>query len=114
MIPRAKVDELVQAHTEVEDPATGAIWIRRDVSEVWLVEVIPTMADDERAHEPTFFNPGVSFRFPIALVAGNCNSLEAALRRDAELAKEVANGEVVLDHPDVQRLISLAKQQAIR
>jgi len=112
MIHQAKVNELVQAHAEVEDPATGAIWIRRDSSEVWLVEVIPTMADDEQAQEPTFFNPGVGFRFPLALVAGNRDSLEAALRRDVELAKEVANGEVVLDHPDVQPLVALAKQLA--
>ena len=87
MIPRQKVDELVQAHARLEEPTTDAIWIKTDASEVWLVEVIPTMADDDKAEEPTYFNAGVEFRFPLALIAGNRESLQGALRRSPELAR---------------------------
>lgn len=109
MIPVANVRELAAAHARIEDPATAAIWIKREASEVWLVEVIPSMADDDRAEEPTYFNPGAGFRFPLALVAGNRQSLEDALHRDAELARAVAEGEIVLDGPDARHIVELAK-----
>lgn len=44
---------------------TGAVWINAGAAEVWLVEVIPTMAADDSADEPTFFRPGVGFQFPL-------------------------------------------------
>lgn len=111
MIPKENVVELVDAHARLEqEPTTGAIWIRPEASEAWLVEVIPTMADDEKAEEPTFFNPGVEFRFPLVLIAGNRRSLEAALRRKLDLARAVADGTVVLDLGDAAPLVQLARE----
>lgn len=112
MIPMEKVQELAEAHARIEDPATDAIWIRRDKSEVWLVEVIPSMADDDKAEEETHFNPGVSFRFPLALVAGNRASLERALERDRDLSSEVASGQILVDHGDARALVDLARRLA--
>ena len=108
MIPRQKVEELVQAHAQLEEPTTDAIWIKTDASEVWLVEVIPTMVDDEKAEEPTYFNAGIEFRFPLALIAGNIESLHAALRRSPELARAVVEGAVVLDNGAARSLVQLA------
>ncbi len=104
--------ELAQAHAALDEPTTGAIWIHRARPEAWLVEVIPAMAPDERADEPVFFNPGVEFRFPIALIAGNRRSLEEALRRNPALAKAVADGEVIVDRGDAGPLFELARQLA--
>jgi hypothetical protein len=109
MIPRDKVEELVREHAGLDEPTTGAIWIKKDAPEVWLVEVIPTMADDERAEEPTYFNPGVGFRFPLALIAGNRRSLEVALRRAPDLARAVVEGTVMLDNGDAQPLVDVAR-----
>jgi hypothetical protein len=113
MIPREKVQELVQAHARIEDPTTDAIWIKPDATEVWLVEVIPSMSDDEHAEEPLYFNPGAGFRFPLALLPGNRASLEDALRRDRELAKAVAAGEVMLDNSGTaSHLVAVARELA--
>ena len=109
MIPRHKVQELVEAHAKLEEPTTDAIWVKTDAPEVWLVEVIPTMEDDDKAEEPTFFNPGVEFRFPLALIAGNRESLQAALRRSPELARAVVEGAVMLDGGAAKSLIQLAR-----
>jgi hypothetical protein len=97
VIPQEKVKELVDAHSKLEDPMTAAIWIRRDAPEAWLVEVIPSLGEDERADEPTYFSPGVEFRFPLALIAGNRSSLTAALRRAPDLARDIAAGQVLFD-----------------
>lgn len=70
------------------------------------------MNADDRAEEPVFFDAGVNFRFPLALIAGNRQSLENALRRDAELARAVADGDVVIDRGDAAPLVSLARQLA--
>ena len=110
MIPRQKVHELVQAHARLEEPTTDAIWIKTDAPEVWLVEVIPTMVDDDKADEPTYFNPGVAFRFPLALIAGNRESLLAALRRSPELARAVVDGLIVLDGGTAQSLVQVARE----
>jgi hypothetical protein len=112
VIPRANVEELARAHAALEEPTTAAIWIHRGRPEAWLVEVIPTMASDEHADEPVFLNPGVGFRFPLAIIAGNRESLEAALRRNAELARAVADGDVVVDAGDAQPLVELARRLA--
>jgi hypothetical protein len=112
MVPKDKVVELVDAHAALDEPTTGAIWINAAAPEVWLVEVIPSMTDDDKADEPTFFSPGVEFRFPIALIAGNRRSLEAALRRRPELARALVEGTVVLDRGDAQSLVALAREVA--
>jgi len=112
VIPREKVAELVNAHARLEEPTTGAIWIRPEAGEAWLVEVIPSMTDDEKAEEPTFFNPGTQFRFPVAIIAGNRRSLEAALRRQPDLARAVASGTVLLDAGDASALVDVARAVA--
>ena len=112
VIPKEKVIELVDAHSKLEEPTTGAIWIRPEAGEAWSVEVIPSMADDEKAEEPTFFSPGVEFRFPVAIIAGNRPSLEAALRRKPELARAVAAGTVMLDTGDAKALVDVAREVA--
>jgi len=110
MIPRAKVEELVKAHAELDEPTTNAIWIKPEAPEVWLVEIIPAMTDDDKAEEPTYFNAGIAFRFPLALISGNRASLEAALRRSPELARDVAKGTVMLDDGGAQALVELARE----
>ena len=98
MIPEHKVREVVAAHARLDEPTAAAIWIRQDdPSGVWLVEVIPSLTDEERAEEPVFFAPGVEFAFSLALIAGNRTSLEEALQRNREFARAVAEGEVLLD-----------------
>jgi hypothetical protein len=113
VIPEQNVLELVQAHSRLDEPTTAAIWINPAQSEpllVKLVEVIPSMADDEKAEQPTYFNPGVAFRFPIAIIAGNLRSLEAALRRNKDFAREVAAGKVLLPGNEGEALVQLARQ----
>jgi len=114
MIPRSKVAELVAAHESLrDDPAAAAVWIRKDDPTVWLLEVIPTLPEEDRPEEPIFFNPGVEFRFPLALIAGTRRTLESTLRANPELARLVASGEVMLDRSgDAQALISLASELA--
>jgi hypothetical protein len=112
VIPRESVAELVRAHAALDEPTTGAIWIHHGRPEAWLVEVIPAMGSDARADEPVFFNPGVEFRFPLALIAGNRQSLEEALKRNVELAQAVAEGEVIVDQGDAEALVELARQIA--
>ena len=109
MIPKEKVVELVHAHAKLDEPTTDAIWIRPNATEAWLVEVIPSMDDDEKAEEPTWFNPGVAFRFPVVMIAGNRFSLEAALRRAPELARDVADGTVLLDGGNAVALVDVAR-----
>ncbi len=114
MIPHTKVAELVAAHESLkDDPACAAVWIRKDDSTVWLLEVIPTLPEEDRPEEPIFFNPGVAFRFPLALIAGTRRTLESTLRADPELARLVASGEVMLDRSgDAQELVALASKLA--
>jgi hypothetical protein len=111
MVPQGQVEALVEAHKRLEDPMNCAIWIRQAAAEVWLVECIPTMADDERAGEPTFFGPGIGFRFPLALIAGNITSLEAAIRADPQLAHDLSEGLVVFsDGVTAERLQRVARE----
>jgi hypothetical protein len=111
MIPEKNVKELVEAHTKLEDHMTGAIWIRQDDSEAeaCIVEVIPDMADDEQAEEPIRFNPGPGFRFSLVLIAGNRGSIEAALKRDRKLARDVAKGKILFDEGDAKQLVNVAE-----
>jgi len=112
-IPRAEIEKLVQAHKNLPDPMTCAIWIRPDASEAWLVEVVSSMADDEQAGEVIRFNPGITFRFPLALVVGNRESMERALEKDRDLAGAVAKGEVLHDDGgDAADLVALARRLA--
>jgi hypothetical protein len=114
MIPVEKIKSLVAQHAKLEDPATDVIWIRQDDPEAWLVEVIPSMADDDRAEEATHFNAGIGFRYPLAIIAGNRRSIEAALRRDEELAEDVAKGRIMLDKGDAQAIQEMARKKSRR
>ena len=111
MIPENKVKELIEEHVKLEDHMTGAIWIRQNANEpeAWIVEVIPGMVDDECANEAVHFNPGLGFRFPLALIAGNKNSIEKAIARDKEFAKEIANGKILHDEGDASHLVEIAR-----
>jgi hypothetical protein len=95
MVPQNQIEALVEAHQHLEDPMVCAIWIRPTAAEAWLVECIPTMADDERAGDPTYFGPGVGFRFPLALIAGNLTSLESAVRADPQFANDLSEGTIL-------------------
>jgi hypothetical protein len=93
--------------------AKAADWIRTDEPTVWLLEVIPTLRDEDTPEEPIYFNPGVQFRFPLALIAGTRRTLETTLRANHELAKLVASGEVMLDRSgDARALVALASELA--
>jgi hypothetical protein len=86
---------LVEAHERLPERMETAIWIRRDMPDVWLVEVLSDLSHDPRVDEPVHFNPGRSFRFPLHLIAGNLADVEAALDANAELAAWVRDGEIV-------------------
>jgi hypothetical protein len=110
MVPQNQIEALVEAHKHLEDPMTCAIWIRPAAAEAWLVECIPTMADDERAGEATFFGPGVGFRFPMALIVGNLASLESAIRADPQFAHDLSEGTIVYsDGTTAERLQQVAR-----
>lgn len=87
--------ELVTAHTQLDEPMTAAIWIRQQDHEAWLVEVLPDMAHDDHPERPVSFNPGHTFRHPLNLIAGNLDDLLAAIGGDVNLARAVAEGEVL-------------------
>lgn len=96
-IPKQRITDLVQAHAELDEPTTAAIWIKRDdPAEAWLVEVIPAMANDDKADEDIHFNPGISFQHPLALIAGNLESLKKAVAQNKQLAQDIVDGQIVL------------------
>lgn len=108
-VPAPLVRALVEAHARLEEPMTGAIWIRTGEPQAWLVEVLPDLGDDDQAAQPTFFNPGETFRFPLALIAANRSSLERAIRADRDLAREIAQGQVLHAGSDADELVELAR-----
>ena len=111
MVPEAQVKKLAKAHTKLAERTTGIIWINRNVDEAWLVEVIPSMQDDPKAHEPIHFSPGVTFRYPVTMFVGNLQSLRAALAKRKALARFVADGQIMAG-ADAKRLVRYAKQLA--
>lgn len=108
MPERADVEELVNAHAELDDPMETAIWIRQEALEVCLVEILPSMSEDEHPERPTLFNPGISFRFPLRLWAGNRQSIEQAIERDVQLAQDIARGDVLYGEAVGEELKALA------
>lgn len=103
------MEELVRAHTALDDPMETAIWIRRDEREAWLVELIPSMPSDVHPERPVAFNPGRSFRHPLNLIASNMEGLRRALEQDPELAEAVAAGEVLYGLARGQEIQELAR-----
>lgn len=109
---REEMEELVRAHAALEEPMETAIWIRQDDREAWLVEVIPSFPDDEHPERPVAFNPGLTFRHPLNLFAGNRASIEAAVRADHDLARAVAQGVVLYGTSLGEELQALAARVA--
>jgi hypothetical protein len=89
------MEELVRSHAALDDPMETAIWIRQNDREAWLIEIIPSFPPDEHPERPVTFNPGRTFRHPLNLLAGNRESIEAAVRADQDLARAVAKGVIL-------------------
>jgi hypothetical protein len=106
------MEELVRAHVALDDPMEAAIWIRQDDREAWLVEIIPSLPEDDHPERPVSFNPGRSFRHPLNLLAGNRASIEAAVRVDHDLAHAVAQGVVLHGAALGEEIRTLAAQLA--
>ena len=105
------VRKLVEAHLDLAEPMDAAIWIQRDApTDVWLVEVVPDMADDDEIEHPTCFNPTRNFRFPLCLITGNLADLERATRRSHDFARALVEGEVIYGDVIAQRLIAAARR----
>ena len=116
MIPKKNVEKLIKAHLKLEDRMTGAIWIRQNDNQAWIVEVIPAMANDEKVASPIHFNPGISFRYPLVLIAGNKNSIKSAIRKNRKLANDVAHGEIMHNDEidaDAKEIFDMAKKLSI-
>ena len=108
MPTRQDVQELVRAHAALDDPMETAIWIRQEATEACLVEVLPSMAEDDHPERPTLFNPGISFRFPLRLWAGNREDIERAIHSDLQLARDIAHGDVLYGDETGAELKALA------
>ncbi len=104
------MDELVRAHATLEEPMEAAIWIRVEDREAWLVELLPDMGDDEHPERPVAFNPGRSFRHPLNLIASNMDGLQRAIRTNATLARDVAEGAILLGSERAEELQRLARE----
>lgn len=87
--------ELVQGHAALDDPMDTAIWIRREDREAWLVELLPSLVDDEHPERAVAFNPGLEFRHPLNLIASDLEGLKRAMRADPALARAIAEGEIL-------------------
>ncbi len=98
MVKIEDVRKLVAAHRKLDEPLSAAIYVAtpEQPNEVCLVEILSELEDD-RAEEATYFNPGITFRFPLRLYAADAQSLKNALRRDSSFATLVAAGEVVFE-----------------
>ncbi len=106
------MQDLVEAHKELEEPISGAIWIRKSDFGAWLVEVLPEMPDDSRVLDPVVFSPTTDFRYSLHLIAGNLRSLQDALHSNPEMAREVASGEVLFADNDCEDLMRMVREVA--
>ncbi len=105
------VRDLVAAHTKIDDEEMlTAIWIRQAEAPVWLVELLPGFADDDRVEEPTVMAAGKQLRFDLHLVAGNEKSLRDGIKRDVDLAKAIVEGEIIFGNEKGGELQTFAKQ----
>jgi hypothetical protein len=109
VVPREEMVELVNAHSALEDPMETAIWIRREDREAWLVELIPSLGTDKHPERPVAFNPGLSFRHPLNLTAGNLDALRSAMEGNPQLARDVAAGEVLYGDARGRELQEIAR-----
>jgi hypothetical protein len=109
MPTREEMLELVRAHADLDEPMGTAIWIRRNDREAWLVELLPSMAVDAHPERPVSFNPGLSFRHPLNLIASNMEGLRRAIQEDHTLARDIAAGEILHGPERGQELQELAR-----
>jgi len=108
---KAEMKKLVTAHSKLDEPMTAAIWIFQHGPAPWLVEVLPELPDDPSAAQPLVFGPSNDFRYSLHLVSGNERSLSAALKKDKNLARAVAAGEILHEEGGVAaKLVALAKR----
>ncbi len=92
---REEMIELVRAHAALDEPMETAIWIRPQDREAWLVELLPSLGDDEHPGRAVAFNPGRAFRHPLNLIASNLEGLRRAIAEDPALAHDIAAGEIL-------------------
>jgi hypothetical protein len=109
VVKREEMVELVQAHEALEEPMETAIWIRQADREAWLVELIPTLADDAHPERPVAFTPGRTFRHPLNLIASNLAGLRRAIEEDHDLARDVAAGEILYGEARGRELQQIAR-----
>lgn len=112
MPPRAIVENLVRSHEALDEPMSAAVWIRQQEPAAWLVEVLPELPNDPEVLQPVVFSPSADFRYPLHLIAGRLESLTAALRHNVDLARAIADGEILHDSEDAQTLLNVARQVA--
>lgn len=111
MPTRQQMLDLVAAHAQLDEPMETAIWINQDDQrEAWLVEVISSMAADEHPEQAVAFNAGRFFRYPLNWIGVNRGDLERAIRSTPELARAIANGEVLYNPAVGKELIALARE----
>ncbi len=101
--------ELVNAHAQLDEPITTAIWIRQTDREAWLVEIVPSMEDDVHPERHIAFNPGRTFRHPLNLIVANQGDVERAVRIDHKLAAYVAQGEILNGEEIGKQIVELAR-----
>jgi hypothetical protein len=109
MVTRDEMVELVQAHATLDEPMETAIWIRREDREAWLVELIPSLAADAHPERPVSFSPARTFRHPLNLIASNLDGLQAAMRGDQSLARDIASGEILHGEARGRELQAIAR-----
>ena len=108
MPERGEIQRLIQAHAALPDRMEAAVWIRQTDRDAWLLEVLPDLPPDEHVAEPVNFNPGTDFRYPLHLIAGNREDIEAAIRQSEQLRAWVASGDVLHGGEPAQELVDLA------
>ena len=90
---RKAVRKLVSGHQTLQDKTTAAIWLAAKKPGVHLLEVVPSMPRDGRAHLPMEFAPTANFRYPLYLHLAREEDFEAAIRKFPSFAEDVAAGE---------------------
>lgn len=105
------VKALVKAHSALDEPHTGALWLRTAKKQVCILEVVPSMPQDEDADEPTEFLPSKGFPYPLLLLTGREEDFLAAIQRKPAFARLVANGIAVPHENEVtQKLMNAARK----
>lgn len=110
MPTREEMLELVNDHAALDDPMETAIWIRCTDREAWLVELLPTLPGGEHPERPIAFNPGLTFRHPLNLIASDLEGLKRAIRTRPDLARDIAAGEILHGEEAGRELQTFARE----